>query len=145
MSYIDKRGNYYEGDRISRADIEVPPRPTGGTKWNGREWVGQPSRSLVHRLITEDEFLPEGLRIWSHMKLNSPGIATDLFTALTGSGEEEVLQWNIRSLLATIIETLEQLGKPLSQGQLQRVDEILSEANFEWTIDDLGVVDEPSP
>ena len=145
MSYIDKRGNYYEGDRISRADIEVLPRPTGATKWNGQEWVCRPSRALVHRLITEDEFLPEGLRIWSHMKLNSPGIATDLFTALTGFGEEEVLQWNIRSLLATIIETLEQLGKPLSQGQLQRVDEILAEANFEWTIDDLGIVDDPPP
>ncbi len=145
MSYIDRRGNYYEGDRISRGDIEVSPRPGEGTRWNGQQWVGQPSRALVHRLITEDEFLPEGLRIWSHMKLNSPGIATDLFTALTGFGEEVVLQWNIRSLLATIIETLEQLGKPLSQGQLQRVDEILAEANFEWTIDDLGVVDEPSP
>ena len=113
-------------------------------EWHGKEWVGAPSRAVVHRRMTEDEFKPEGYRIWSHMKLNSPGIATDLFTALTGSGEEDVLQWNIRSLLATIIETLEQLGKPLSTAQLSRLDEILAEACFEWTIDDLGIVDEPS-
>lgn len=37
MCYIDKVGNYYEGDHTA-GDLEVPPRPSPAHVWNGA-WV----------------------------------------------------------------------------------------------------------
>lgn len=39
--YLDKTGNYYEGDRQSD-DQEVPQRPDAKHVWNGSEWVPMP-------------------------------------------------------------------------------------------------------
>ena len=38
MGYIDKNGNYYEGDRQGD-DKEVPQRPSPLQEWNGSAWV----------------------------------------------------------------------------------------------------------
>lgn len=37
--YLDKQGNYYQGDKSLYSDIEVPERPSGVHTWNGKEWV----------------------------------------------------------------------------------------------------------
>jgi hypothetical protein len=38
MGYIDKDGNYYEGDRQG-VDIEVPKRPSENHEWIDGEWA----------------------------------------------------------------------------------------------------------
>lgn len=37
--YINQQLGYYEGDKISFDDIEVPQRPSALHDWNGVEWV----------------------------------------------------------------------------------------------------------
>lgn len=146
MGFLNSRGEYYEGDRISGYHVEVPLRPSDRVLWDGEKWIEPPNnRALMHRLMTEDEVNPDGLRIWSHVKLHAPGVATDLFTALTGSGDEDVLLLNVRNLLAMAIETLKQLGKPFSDKQSDRIDEILAEASFDWRLSDLEGSEEEAP
>lgn len=42
MSYIDKNGLYYEGDRVGDDQI-VPKRPDGNHIWNGSVWQALPA------------------------------------------------------------------------------------------------------
>lgn len=37
--FIDTNGNYYEGDRASPADLEVPQRPSARHKWIDGAWI----------------------------------------------------------------------------------------------------------
>jgi hypothetical protein len=37
-SYITAAGSYYEGDRASHLDAEVPQRPSAFSVWNGTGW-----------------------------------------------------------------------------------------------------------
>lgn len=38
-AYIKQDGEYYEGDRESIHDLEVPQRPSYLFKWNGNVWI----------------------------------------------------------------------------------------------------------
>lgn len=39
MSFITKKGEYYEGDKRDSADSAVPCRPSQHHEWSGSEWV----------------------------------------------------------------------------------------------------------
>lgn len=39
MAFVDSLGNYYEGDRASALDTQVPQRPSRFHFWSGAAWV----------------------------------------------------------------------------------------------------------
>lgn len=41
--YIDQNGQYYEGDKASFGDQDVPKRLSANYTWGGSEWVYSPS------------------------------------------------------------------------------------------------------
>jgi hypothetical protein len=37
--FVDRHGDYYEGDRVHALDIEVPQRPTPDHRWENGAWA----------------------------------------------------------------------------------------------------------
>jgi hypothetical protein len=66
MNYLDRYGNYYEGDRISIEDIEVSPRPSSRHDHVNGEWVerGKTKDDLIAELqaIETAELMPRKTR-----------------------------------------------------------------------------------
>lgn len=42
--FVTPSGSYYEGDRASPLDLEVPQRPSPDYVWDGAAWALDPAR-----------------------------------------------------------------------------------------------------
>jgi hypothetical protein len=44
--YLTPAGGYYEGDRVSALDADVPQRPSPYSTWDGTQWITPSSATI---------------------------------------------------------------------------------------------------
>jgi len=52
--YIDRQGDYYEGDIKHPKDIEVVRRPSHLYDWNGTQWIINVSKEAINQRRIQD-------------------------------------------------------------------------------------------
>lgn len=85
-SFINPSFGYYEGDRMSLNDQEVPPRPAPEFTWVGGEWIAPPAP--VPAAVTP---------LQARLALSAAGLLARVDQAATAAGGDVLLAWQYSS------------------------------------------------